>query len=588
MPPPPVPPAPSGDQSGAFQGIIDAIATGFKGDSANVITAVGSEAYLQASALFDRHEEMIHDFGANSKTFKNMYAGVTEMQQSFYGMSAENGDALSTIFNNQGELIKEYQGIVGSNLLQIHATSERVTAKEMADLTLYGRALSYTTKQSQAFLERQFALTGEVNDDLLKQSLAYSKAIEESTGISSKIIAGNISGMMSDVRTFGNMTVEEMSEAAAAIAKVGLEVTDVAGLVKAFSSFEGAADSVSKLTQVFGVQMDTMKYMTASFESPEEMLAMIQEDFETAGVDMANMNMAQKRLLSDTLGMDISSVESLLGEAGSGLSQFTNQVSGATAGVGATEIDGALAGASNDIAKLNQMGTSVADAVEKAAERANKAVASIFSEGIRQVADEAGSFTDQGIRILNKASMGVAAAGAAAVGLSGPGGAQERIVGAINGGTGRVRNYADTWSPESDPEGTPFGESVPEGSYARGVVREQPNSSPATPAVLSSDQASTVGEILESAPVDSTQYAPVEVINLDPGMSHEQIVAFTNEFNNATNNSMQQAQRDEMIAYITAAIESRPNEEIVVRLEDSESGLLAYLQGQGVITVERR
>ena len=71
-------------------------------------------------------------------------------------------------------------------------------------------------------------------------------------------------------------------------------------------------------------------------------------------------------------------------------------------------------------------------------------------------------------------------------------------------------------------------------------------------------------------------------------MSHEQIVAFTNEFNNATNNSMQQAQRDEMIAYITAAIESRPNEEIVVRLEDSESGLLAYLQGQGVITVERR
>ena len=591
---PPVTPTPGADQSGAFQGIIDAIKTGFQGDSDSVVTAVGSEAYRQASALFDRHEEMIHDFGANSDTFKNMYAGVTEMQQSFYGMSAENGDALSTIFTDQGELIKEYQGIVGSNLLQIHATSERVTAKEMADLTLYGRALSYTTKQSQAFLERQFALTGEVNDDLLKQSLAYSKAIEESTGISSKIIAGNISGMMSDVRTFGNMTVEEMSEAAAAIAKVGLEVTDVAGLVKKFSSFEGAADSVSKLTQVFGVQMDTMKYMTASFESPEEMLAMIQEDFEMAGVDMANMNMAQKRLLSDTLGMDVSSVESLLGEAGSGLSQFTNQVSGATAGVGATEIDGALAGASNDIKKLNQMGISAEDALKKATERSRKAIGSIFSEGLRELTDEASSFAGHGITLVHLASEMMKDEVGAAAGVTGEGGLHETVTDAI--GVGAEALYkANKRGRIAQRRGDPVGgvldaalNSPDFGESDLDNIMEFQTSDPAIPDVLSSDQASTVGEILESAPVDSTQYAPVEVINLDPGMSHEQIVAFTNEFNNATNNSMQQAQRDEMIAYITAAIESRPNEEIVVRLEDSESGLLAYLQGQGVITVERR
>jgi hypothetical protein len=388
-------------QEGLFSGIIDAVKQGFMNNSDSVAGAIGASAYTQASELMDLHVGMVNVFGKNNDTFRNMYAGVSEMQTNFYGMAADSGAALNTIFKNQGELIGEYQGIISSNLLQIHATTETVTAKEMADLTLYGRALDFSSTQTQKFLERQFALTGEVSNDLLQQTLAYANAIEEETGISSKIIAENVSGMMTDIRTFGNMTVEEMSEAAAAIAKVGLEVNDVAGLVKKFSTFEGAADSVSKLTQVFGVQMDTMKYMTASFESPQDMLAMIQEDFEAAGVNMADMDMAQKRLLADTTGMSISAVESLLGEAGSGLSSFAADVSGATAGVGETEIASSLANAGDDIARLNQMGSSVEDGMRKLAARTNRAIGSVFSEGVRTLADEATELLGNVPRIAN-------------------------------------------------------------------------------------------------------------------------------------------------------------------------------------------
>jgi len=389
------------DQEGLATRIVDAFKAGMQGRSDSILSNVPAMAYKQSSELFSRHEEMVNVFGRGNDTFNNMYAGVKEMQSNFYSMATDSGTALSTIFDDQGDLIKEYQGIVSSNLLQIHTTTEAVTAKEMADLTLYRRALDFSSDQTQKFMERQFALTGEASNELLKQTLAYANAIEAKTDISSKIIAENVAGMMTDIRTFGNMTVEEMSEAAAAIAKVGLQVDDLGGLVKKFSTFEGAADSVSKLTQVFGVQMDTMKYMTASFESPQDMLAMIQEDFEAAGVDMANMDMAQKRLLADTTGMSISAVESLLGEAGSTLSDFTVDVSGATAGVGETEISGALAAAGDDIAVINQMYDSVETAARRSGERTARAISGVFSEEMRVVGREAEMMVGDGIRVAS-------------------------------------------------------------------------------------------------------------------------------------------------------------------------------------------
>ena len=514
------------------------------------IKDIKPEAYRQASDLFDRHEEMIHDFGASSDTFRNMYAGVTEIQENFYGMSAENGDALSVIFKNQADLIREYQGIVDSNLLQIHATSEAVTAKEMADLTLLGRALSYNTDQSQDFLERQFSLTGEVNNELLKQSLAYSKAIEDSTGISSKIIAGNISGMMSDVKTFGNMTVEEMSEAAAAIAKVGLEVTDVAGLVGKFSTFEGAADSVSKLTQVFGVQMDTMKYMTASFESPEEMLAMIQEDFETAGVDMANMSIIQKRILADATGMDVEAIERLHGAAGSGLSQFTSQISEATAGVGSSEINGALANASEDIKQLNQMGDSVSDALLKAAERTKKGIASIFSEGIRALADEASSFAGQSIRLVN---IGSNEAKDEISNIFSIKDLQDDLTVVLKGGTDAMREFADELmdgKASIESYTNSLVDLIVKMESKTTIPSEGGQSSPATPIVLTDDQAGLINAAAYNDP--ALKREGITVIQIDENDSQDKLKTLVKEVNEASGNKFSIEQMEQMFISLLA------------------------------------
>ena len=553
------------------------------------LTDVGPESYRQASDLFDRHEEMIQDFGASSDTFRNMYAGVTEIQENFYGMSAENGDALSVIFENQYDLIKEYQGIVDSNLLQIHATSEAVTAKEMADLTLLGRALSYNTDQSQDFLERQFSLTGEVNNELLKQSLAYSKAIEDSTGISSKIIAGNISGMMSDVKTFGNMTVEEMSEAAAAIAKVGLEVTDVAGLVGKFSTFEGAAESVSKLTQVFGVQMDTMKYMTASFESPGEMLSMIQKDFEMAGVDMANMSIIQKRILADATGMDVEAIERLHGAAGSGLSQFTSQISEATAGVGSSEINGALANASEDIMQLNQMGVSVSDALLKAAERTKKGIASIFSEGIRALADEASSFAGQTIRAANISANETKDVISTELGFDV---IQDELTGALSGGTDAMREFADEIM-DGQASVEAFTEkiiSLIEKMEDKPIIPPSGGqSSPTTPSVLTADEVGYINEGTTNDP--NLQKQHLTTIKISENATAEQLKTLVKEVNEASDNKFDGKMKEMLDSLLVqqAALnrDKEENQTINITIADTGPGFEWKADKAGVAIVSR-
>ena len=570
----------------------------------NGITGVANDSYRQASELFDMQEELVGALGQGSEQYMNLYAGVSDMQQNFYSMASEGGTALSTIFKDQTELIGEYQGIISSNLLQLHTSKDGpTTAREMADLTLYRRALGISSDEAGAFMERQFALTGEANDELLKQSLAYSNAIEEATGISSKIISKNITGMMSDVNTFGNMTVEEMSQAAAAIAQVGLEVTDVAGLVKKFSSFEGAADAVSKLTQVFGVQMDTMKYMTASFESPEDMLAMIQEDFEMAGVDMTNMNMAQKRLLSETLEMDISSVESLLGEAGRGLSQYSDTVSGSTSSVDRDDIENSLRNADNDISRINEMGDSLSEAQRILARKTSRAIGAHFSEGIKSVADESTRMTGTLVRLASQASTVYSTAIDERLGVTENfieplqarvAGGNQAALNAANAGepyalagntaawgnttyTG-VSEFAssvlDTLLPQSDTDsstGTPGGGSAQE-----------------IPEVVSREIDNIHNDLIAAVSNDSAILDNISTLEISADSSSGQIEAILETLASTANGSITAEDMTRFTEAITDAMANSPNRPINITLTDTQEGFQARLDRANAITVSDR
>ena len=347
-----------------------------------------NRVYAINSELLDFENSIVGQFGGGSKAFEHLLEGTQEVYTNFYTMQVDTTQKLSTYFKDAEQLSGEYLKIMGSNILEVHALNKEASAEDMARLTLQQRALGFSTNTTQDFLERQFALTGEANDDLLKQTLAYSIAVETSTGISSKLISANIAGMMSNVEIFGNMTVEEMSQAAAAIAEVGLQVNDVAKIVGKFNTFEDAAGSVSKLTQVFGVQLDTMELMTAANESPEALAGMLQESFEMAGVDMTTMDMPAKRMLASALGgLGVDDVEKLLGPAGQGLSQFASKIEGVTAGVTTEDINNSLINAEGNLERVNRLGKTIQEGVNNAALMGQEAMVAGFSTSMNELHD---------------------------------------------------------------------------------------------------------------------------------------------------------------------------------------------------------
>jgi hypothetical protein len=384
--PPPTTPTPSVDplkptvELNVVTAYLEGVGFGSPGAMEKANEARMSYLYKMGTEIFELEQDAVSSLGRGTAAFDNLRKGTIQVYEDFYTMSTENSTALHTFFKDQNDLVDQYMGIMDSRLMSVHGLKKDITATDMANLALQKQALGLSSQETENFLARQFALTGDVNDDLLKQTLAYSNVIEEKTGISSKIIAGNISDMMSNVELFGNMTVEEMSQAAAAIAKVGLEVNDVASMVKKFNTFEGAAESVSKLTQTFGVQLDTMKLMTAANESPEALALMLQESFDMAGVDMSSMDMPAKRMLASALGgIGVADVEKLLGPAGQGLSQFASDVEGVTGDVSAVDISTALKKAESDIEIVNRRSTSAILAAQEAAALSNRAMVASFS-----------------------------------------------------------------------------------------------------------------------------------------------------------------------------------------------------------------
>jgi hypothetical protein len=338
------------------------------------------------SELFDVQEKLVGTFGSGNDAFDNLIKGSQEIYTEFFTTTVDGISGLSAYFDDASEIQRNYVAVMQSSLLQVHSLNKEISAEDMARLALQQQALGFTSQTTQKFIERQFALTGEANDDLLKQTLAYSDSIEKATGYSSKLIGSHIGDMMSNVAMFGNMTVEEMSEAAAAIARVGLEVNDVAKMVGKFNTFEDAALSVSKLTQVFGVQLDTMELMTAANESPEALAAMLQESFEMAGVDMSTMDMPAKRMLASALGgIGVAEVEKLLGPAGQGLSQFASSIEDTTSGVSTDDINNSLNRVESDILRVNRLTETAQDGIEAMGELTRNALVQGFATSMSEL-----------------------------------------------------------------------------------------------------------------------------------------------------------------------------------------------------------
>lgn len=128
-------------------------------------------------------------------------------------------------------------------------------------------------------------------------------------GVSSKEISRDVGKMMKDLGNFGSLTATEITAAATHFQRLGVEISKVTGLMDKFDQFEDAADSASKLSQAFGLQLDTVKLMRA--ENPAERQQMIAEAMQRAGISTDNLKRQSLKLLATTIGLDAATTKSM-------------------------------------------------------------------------------------------------------------------------------------------------------------------------------------------------------------------------------------------------------------------------------------
>lgn len=149
------------------------------------------------------------------------------------------------------------------------------------------------TKAAESFGQSGAQIMKTVSEESNKYAMA--------AGVSSKQVAKDVSKMTVDVKHFGGMTVAQMSRAASRVRALGMEMSDLTGLAEKFDDFESAADSVSKLTQVFGVNVDTMRMMRET--DPTKRIDMLRKSFFAAGKSAEQMSRQELKLLASQTGL---------------------------------------------------------------------------------------------------------------------------------------------------------------------------------------------------------------------------------------------------------------------------------------------
>ena len=267
-------------------------------DTSNIAVRAANR-YLQLEGAFvnagDEGRRLTKELGLQSE-------GITNYFDKFY----ESGDKMA---QKQHDVISLLETQYGHYI------------KGMDDLTLvkvpaYASALGINSREVAKVLESQIALTGKASTEILDNVAAYAITISEEIDVPAKKLTEFASKMIADTQTFGFVTAEQATKAAASLTQLGFKYEDLSKLQQGFIDFGTSADTAAKLSQIAGVQMDAFELTYIANERPEELVEYLRDQFLSQGFTadrFKSMSKAMQRQLAAAMpGVDFNQVFSLL------------------------------------------------------------------------------------------------------------------------------------------------------------------------------------------------------------------------------------------------------------------------------------
>ncbi len=140
-------------------------------------------------------------------------------------------------------------------------------------------------------------------------------------GIDMGILAESFVANAEYLTRFGDTAVDVFNETAITAKSLGMEVSELLGIMEGFQTFEDAGRTVGRLNAVLGGPfLNSMDMLNASFEDPVEGIKMLREGFEQAGVMAEDLAGAELMAVASALGLTAQETKNLLGMSNEELS----------------------------------------------------------------------------------------------------------------------------------------------------------------------------------------------------------------------------------------------------------------------------
>jgi hypothetical protein len=184
-------------------------------------------------------------------------------------------------------------------------------------LLAYQKGLGLSGEQMQSVgnaAMRMGVPMSKVLNDTTKQAQGMAKAF----GLDAKVISRDMGKALQDLSHFGHLSSKEMSIAATYANKLGISIDKLTGVMDATSTFDQAAESMSKLNETFGTNIDATKIMSA--QNPAEKLEILRKEFAKTGKDMAHLTFQERMLIKQNTGLEYSTLDAAFASKNMGVS----------------------------------------------------------------------------------------------------------------------------------------------------------------------------------------------------------------------------------------------------------------------------
>ncbi len=279
------------------------ITSQYRDEYGKILSDFGGGLDYMTSATNDQASRLVD---VTESTLKQFYDFTTEGTEAL-------GQPLFMLFDNYDDLMRDFQHITTKRTTDTFAVLSDENENLAVEMRLLSKNLSLNEDQLATFVSRAISIPGKTINEMFREVQGFADQVEKQTGISSKMIVGNVEKIIRSTETFGNVTVEEATRISATLTQVGIDFDSLNGIVGQFQSYEQAATAVGNLTSVFGVNIDAMEMMMLANEDQEQFLHRMREQLLDAGVETENLTLAQKQLLKSQLQFgDIEAVERFL------------------------------------------------------------------------------------------------------------------------------------------------------------------------------------------------------------------------------------------------------------------------------------